>query len=156
MARRTDREAIHELKYEYHRALDADETDALLAVFTDDAPILHDGAAAPLEGIEEYEQWCVDVTSGRFRSTHLAANPIIAVDGDAATGRWQYLVINDRDDAIAFGQGFYQDEYRRTADGWRVSASTIYRNYAIELDPGDVTWGRPAAFFVAGPCLEPA
>ncbi len=63
MVRRSDREAIHELKFEYHRALDADETEALLAVFTDDAAILHDGAANPLEGIDEYEPWCVDVTA---------------------------------------------------------------------------------------------
>ena len=153
---RTDREAIHELKYEYHRALDADETGALLSVFTDDAAILHEGAAAPLEGIDEYEQWVEDVTSGRFRSTHMATNPIVDVDGDAASGRWQYLVINDRDDSIAFGQGAYEDEYRRENGTWRIAASTISRNYAIELDPADVTWGRPAAFFEARPYLERA
>lgn len=156
MARRTDREAIHELKYEYHRALDADETDALLAVFTDDAAILHDGAAAPLEGIGEYEPWCVDVTSGRFRSTHLATNPIVEIDGDAATGRWQYVVINDRDDSLSFGQGYYQDEYRWTADGWLIAGSTIYRNYSIELDPEAVSRGRDPGFFEARPYLERA
>jgi len=152
----THRESIHELKYEYHRALDADETDALLAVFTDDAAILHDGAAAPLEGIDEYEPWCVDVTSGRFRSTHMATNPIVEIDGDHAVGRWQYLVINDRGDSLAFGQGSYEDEYRREEATWRIAASTIYRNYAVALDPADVTRGRPAEFFEARPYLDKA
>lgn len=153
---RTDREAIHELKYEYHRSLDADETDAMLAVFADDAVIHHDGAANSLEGTDEYEQWVIDVTSGRLRSTHMATNPIIDIVGDEATGRWQYFVVNDRGEDVSLGQGYYEDEYRRTDEGWKIAASTIYRNYSVALDPTAVTRDRSAAFFEARPYLERA
>ncbi|MFB6309686.1 MAG: nuclear transport factor 2 family protein [Salinirussus sp.] len=153
---RTDREAIHELKYEYHRSLDADETDAMLSVFTDDAVIHHDGAANSLHGIQEYQEWIEDVTSGRFRSTHMAMNPIVTLDGDEATGQWQYFVVNDRGADLSFGQGSYDDSYQRTGDGWRIASSTIYRNYSIAVDPESVTRDRPAAFFEARPYLEQA
>lgn len=156
MAGRTDREAIYELKYEYHRSLDADDTDAFVDVFTEDARIKHDGAKQALEGDDEYHQWCVDITTGEPRSTHMAMNPILEIADEEAAGRWQYIDLIDDGDSVALGQGYYEDEYRRTDDGWRIAATTIYRNYTVDLHEAAVSREWPDALFDTRSYLERA
>jgi hypothetical protein len=53
------------------------------------------------------------------------------VNGDEATGTWylQDRVIVAEFDFMLIGAGFYHDRYRRTADGWRISATGYDRTY---------------------------
>jgi len=55
---------------------------------------------------------------------HSIHTPLIEVDGDSATGRWTVFVRvrNKGADTIDTFIGRYFDEFRRTADGWRISS----------------------------------
>ena len=62
---------------------------------------------------------------GRFHATHhISANHSIEIDGDTARSRSYVLAMHvvDLDDQSSqwLGGGWYDNEYRRTADGWRT------------------------------------
>src|ERR1700757_4304541 len=62
---------------------------------------------------------------------HRVTHPEITVTGDEATGVWylQDRVIVAEFDFLLIGAGFYRDRYRRTANGWGVSATGYDRTY---------------------------
>ena len=48
---------------------------------------------------------------------------VIVVDGDRATGRvWTHEVLEAADGSVTRPVGRYDDDYARTAEGWRFSA----------------------------------
>ena len=67
---------------------------------------------------------------GRFHATHhISANHSIEIDGDTASSRSYVLAMHvvDPDDQASqwLGGGWYDNEYRRTADGWRLTRVRI-------------------------------
>jgi hypothetical protein len=68
------------------------------------------------------------------------AHPEIEISGDTARGRW-YL--QDRVIVVDFsfmliGAAFYDDTYRRTEDGWRISATGYDRTYEATIGLADL------------------
>jgi hypothetical protein len=71
---------------------------------------------------------------------HQVHHPEVAVDGDAATGRW-YL--HDKVIVPAFqfmleGAAFYDDRYVRTPAGWRVAHTGYRRTFEITYNLADL------------------
>ena len=66
---------------------------------------------------------------------HRVTHPEITVTGDEATGIWylQDRVIVAEFDFMLIGAAFYHDRYRRTADGWRISATGYDRTYVATM-----------------------
>jgi SnoaL-like domain len=62
-------------------------------------------------------------------------HPEITVTGDTATGTWylQDRVIVPEYNFMLIGAAFYHDGYRRTADGWRISATGYDRTYEATM-----------------------
>ena len=62
---------------------------------------------------------------------HRVTHPEITVDGDKASAIWylQDRVIVAEHDFMLIGAAFYHDEYRRTPDGWKISATGYRRTY---------------------------
>ena len=62
-------------------------------------------------------------------------HPEIDIDGDEATATWylQDKVIVPEFDFMLIGAGFYHDRYRRTPDGWKISATGYDRTYDATL-----------------------
>jgi len=61
---------------------------------------------------------------------HGVTNPLIKIEGDYATGQWHMVCpcVNADKESIWYG-GIYNDEFVRTADGWRfrrVAVSTAF------------------------------
>ncbi len=58
---------------------------------------------------------------------HYTANPIITVNGDTATGKWQFLcpTLVTEDNVPLWIGGVYNDEFVRTADGWRFKSIKV-------------------------------
>jgi hypothetical protein len=55
---------------------------------------------------------------------HLLTNPIIEVDGDRATGSWHLTIsLTQTDQTSMLIGGVFEDEYARTAEGWRIKYS---------------------------------
>ena len=61
-------------------------------------------------------------------TVHHGHTPRIEVDGDTATGRWHmadYVTIPlpEGEAYVIRGYGYYDETYRRTPEGWRISSS---------------------------------
>jgi hypothetical protein len=126
---------ILQLKAQYTWALDEARTEDLIDLFVDD--LLYDTtdiypASTALTSKDDLRSFLSTVVQqpGKF---HLAATPIITIDGDRATGRWRYLAGGAgwspekscenhlHIDAI----GSYEDEYRREAGVWKIVSTRV-------------------------------
>ena len=72
---------------------------------------------------------------------HRVTHPEIDVDGDEASGVWylQDRVIVPDFNFMLYGAAFYNDRYRRTADGWRISATSYQRTYEVNMSTESIT-----------------
>lgn len=70
-------------------------------------------------------------------------NGVLAVDGDAATGRWLVREVGrTADGGGQHNHAFYHDRYVRTAGGWRF-ARRDYRFLLVDDDPVAGTYTAP-------------
>ena len=82
-----------------------------LDVFTPDAEYSAFGTAYTLE---RFPALLEAAPRGQF----IGNMPVVALDGDRATGMQHFVFIDQQTHAMRLG--WYNDEYRRTADGWRI------------------------------------
>lgn len=130
------REALKELKYRYIHALDQPNEDRFVSLFTENASFEASsyGTVEGHSGIREFIEYRA---SDDRAYHHMATNPVLSVDGDEATGRWYYIVIKvDADGAAEWGQGTYEDEYRRVDGEWKIASLSAARNYTVEVPAG--------------------
>ncbi|HEY4413582.1 MAG TPA: nuclear transport factor 2 family protein [Gaiellaceae bacterium] len=137
--RLADLNEIRELKSRYCRFVDGgypsarDDSAAFADLFAPDG--VWETGGEPTVGRDAIRERAA--SSRRFRF-HLAANPIVDVDGDRAQGLWHVLVaVTGSGGAAAWLAGRYADELVRTADGWRFAA---VRFEAAFHAPYDVGW----------------
>jgi hypothetical protein len=66
---------------------------------------------------------------------HRVTHPEITVSGDEASGGWylQDRVIVADVNFMLIGAAFYRDRYRRTEDGWKISATGYERTYEATM-----------------------
>jgi uncharacterized protein (TIGR02246 family) len=69
----------------------------------------------------------------------LAPTGTVEVSGDTGRGAWWVLELNHLPDGTgALHLGHYDDEYRRTEEGWQFSSRRFAMVYRGPLDPGTV------------------
>jgi len=107
---------------EYCRLLDEHGARGLADLFVEDATFAH-GGAEPIRGRDAIEA----TLAGGSGRVHVAANAIITVDGDRATGAVDHLLLERNDDGtfdiVAIGR--WVDSYARDADRWRIVERAI-------------------------------
>jgi hypothetical protein len=115
-----DIDDIKRVKYRYLRALDTKNWDEFADTLTEDIA----GDYGSSVGQE-----------------HRVTHPEIDVDGDEATGTWylQDRVIVPDFNFMLYGAAFYHDRYRRTPDGWRISATGYQRTYEVNMSTEAIT-----------------
>ncbi|ALG84873.1 nuclear transport factor 2 family protein [Gordonia phthalatica] len=130
--------AIETLKYRYLRAVDTKDWDGLAATLTEDVHTDYGSqlGGRPLtfddrDGVLAYFRKAM---GGSLVTEHHVTHPIIEVDaGDPtrATGSWylQDRVIVPDYDMMIIGAAFYEDVYRKTADGWRIASTGYQRTF---------------------------
>ncbi|WP_424385139.1 nuclear transport factor 2 family protein [Mycobacterium sp.] len=130
--------AIEQVKYRYMWGLDTKHWDEFGDTLTDDVK----GDYAASLGEEHHFTNRADLVEFMRSSLgpgviteHRVTHPEITVTGDEATGRWylQDRVIVAEFNFMLIGAGFYRDRYRRTADGWRISATGYDRTYEATM-----------------------
>jgi len=129
-----DKQAIRELKYRYGRATDEADGETFVDLFTEDATfdIGVYGTGSGQADLREFIEWVSDQEVEA--RAHNMTNPTITVDGDTATGDWYYVVLYEEPDGrVEFGQGYYEDEYRRVDGEWKISAMVAKRLITREL-----------------------
>jgi hypothetical protein len=129
-----DIEAIKQVKYRYLRALDTKDWDVFADTLTEDVTGDY-GASLGQEHHFTDRVALVDFMKSSLGpsiiSEHRVTHPEIEVTGDEATATWylQDRVIVADFNFMLIGAAFYHDTYRRTADGWKISATTYDRTY---------------------------
>jgi SnoaL-like protein len=138
MADMGDIEDIQRVKYRYLRALDTKHWDEFADTLTED--VIGDYGESLGEGHHFTDratlvEFMRNSMPAEVITEHRVTHPEIDVDGDEATGIWylQDKVIVPKFDFMLIGAAFYHDRYRRTADGWRISATGYDRTYDASL-----------------------
>lgn len=122
-----DRAEISDLLHRFARALDEKDFESYAATFAEEGElILPWGGHRGRQGLADY----VQADLARFpRTHHISANHQISVDGDRATSRSYLQAVHlvqggDPREHWDVG-GWYDNQYRRTPDGWRFTRVAI-------------------------------
>ncbi len=125
---------IANLKAHYCATADLSASDPATArmqfanIFTED--FIGDYGLDPLIGpLAITDFLCTAIAGNSQWMIHMLSSPRIAVAGDVATGDWTVLVRSRRRETGDMMEviGRYSDEFRRTADGWRIAKVRFVR-----------------------------
>ena len=142
-----DLTAISNLKYTYGEVIDRlvrdggkGDPSGLLSVFTEDASLnLIEAGLIHVHGhdaiIDLFTNTLPPAVAWMWHAFH---NPLVTIDGDKATGHWLLLAYSAETAGAAprATVGRYEEEYVRTAQGWRTSAVTFMLGALYNTLPG--------------------
>ncbi len=119
----SDRLEIQQLLVDYASAIDERRFDDLDRIFTPDAYIDYRAMGGVDGPYPQVKVWLTEVLPNFPAYCHLIGNFDIRLAGDTATGRTMCLnpmQLSD-DGTLLFCALWYDDEFIRTADGWRLT-----------------------------------
>jgi hypothetical protein len=120
----SDRFEIQQLLIDYSTAIDSRRFDDLDRVFTPDAYIDY-RAMGGIDGrFPEVKAWLAQVLPNFPAYAHMLGNFDVRVDGDTASSRticFNPMVLGGDQNQILYCGLWYDDEFIRTPDGWRMS-----------------------------------
>lgn len=123
LAEISDRLEIQQLLVDYSTAIDQRRFDDLDRIFTAEAYIDY-RAMGGIDGpYPQVKAWLAEVLPNFPAYYHLIGNFDIRLAGDSASGRtmcFNPMKLSD-DGQILFCALWYDDEFTRTADGWRMT-----------------------------------
>ena len=103
-------------------------------------------AFGTLYGLDHFPMLLKSAPPGQY----IGNPPVVDFDGDTATGVQHYVFIDQTSHEMRLA--WYEDEYVRTADGWRIkSRSTTFMRRSGGFDHGNA---HDPARFVAGQAIE--
>ena len=121
----SDRLEIQQLLVDYSTAIDRRRFDDLDAVFTPDAYIDY-RAMGGIDGrYPEVKALLAEVLPNFPVYSHMLGNLSVVFDGDTASSRgicFNPMVIDAEAKQILFCGLWYDDEFVRTAEGWRITS----------------------------------
>lgn len=123
LAEISDRLEIQQLLIDYSTAIDNQRFDDLDRVFTPDAHIDYTEMGGTAGPFPEVKAWLAEVMPNFPAYYHMLGNVDIRLNGDTAASRsicFNPMKLGD-DGQIMFCGLWYDDEFVRTADGWRMS-----------------------------------
>jgi len=123
LAEISDRLEIQQLLVDYSSAIDKRRFDDLDRVFTADAYIDYTAMGGIDGRYPEVKAWLAGVLPNFPAYYHMLGNFDVRIDGDTATSRtvcFNPMKVND-DGQILFCGLWYDDEFVRTPQGWRMT-----------------------------------
>ncbi|TDC87050.1 nuclear transport factor 2 family protein [Actinomadura sp. 7K507] len=155
-------EEIRQTKYRYLRCLDLKDWDEFADTLTEDALAAYGtravGKPLRLEGRDAIVDYMRADLGPEFTTVHFAGQPEIRVDGDRAEGTWclEDTVIAKAYRVMIRGSAFYEETYRRCADGkWRIGTIGYERTYEYSISLDDVPSFKLMADRWASPAPQP-
>jgi hypothetical protein len=119
----SDRFEIQQLLIDYSTAIDTRRFDDLDRVFTPDAYIDY-RAMGGIDGrFPEVKSWLAQVLPNFPAYAHMLGNFDVRIDGDTASSRticFNPMVLGGEQNQILYCGLWYEDEFIRTAEGWRM------------------------------------
>lgn len=133
-----DIEAIKQVKYQYLRGLDTKHWDDFADALTEDVRGDYGSSVGEehhFTNRKDLVDYMRSALGPNVITEHRVTHPEITLDGDEASAIWylQDRVIVAEFNFMLIGAAFYRDRYRRTADGWRISATGYDRTYEATM-----------------------
>lgn len=132
--------AIQQLKARYLAACDAKDCDSFRACFADGAVAIDYGPIGQFDNADALTAVFREIgCQAHMLEWHHASNPQIELlSADHARGRWSlhYQLIDTREQTLTQLGGEYADEYRREADGWKMTATRFSPRNRLQLSLG--------------------
>jgi SnoaL-like domain len=145
-------ERIRRLKYRYLRCVDLKRWDEIRDVFTEDATADYGtpsaGRPLNLASRDDIVAFLTASLGNDIITLHSAGQPEIDIAGDTATGTWRFedTVIATQYKVVITGAAFYEDRYRRCADGaWRIAHTGYQRIYEASMSLNELPSWRLTA-----------
>ena len=121
----SDRLELQDLLIRYSEAIDRREFDELDAIFVPDAYIDYRDTGGIDGQYPQIKEWLAETLPTYFeRNAHMLGLPAIKLAGDTATARtfcFNPMVLKGAKPKVMQVGVWYDDEFVRTADGWRIS-----------------------------------
>ena len=135
-----DREAIRDLACRYAHLVWQGRGREMAELFSEDGS-MDTGLEDPIHGRSALAAAFERLVDPETDLQPFVHNHVIDLAGDRATGT-AYIDLRSVQDARSMiGSGFYEDEYVRTAAGWRFASRRLTLRFLVPLDEG---WaGRP-------------
>lgn len=111
------------------------------SLFTDDARLEGVGRCEGRDAIREYYKGIQRLPL----AIHSVTTPLIEVSGDSASGKWHGIIplITAEEKVAAWLFGVYEDEFVRTADGWKIKKLGFTPHF---LTPAGESWAATRFF----------
>lgn len=153
LQRLEDVQAICNLKSRYLDCCDRKDPAGMRACFVDGAADIDFGAVGRFDNADALVAVYTQIACHpHMVERHHGANPQIEVlDAQHARGRWSldYELIDTQAQRLTRLAGYYEDAYRREADGWRIRATRFVATSTLSLDLKEglrvLFAGRPGA-----------
>jgi ketosteroid isomerase-like protein len=128
--------AISALIARYPQIVDERDFDRLDEIFTADARIDFSAFGGPADTPAGIKKFLRDSLGAFARTQHMMGLPDITIDGDRARSRTSCtnpMVVDKGDGSreVWLIGLWYDDEFERTADGWRFTARKQERCYSV-------------------------
>jgi len=121
----SDRLELQDLLIRYSEAIDRRAFDELDAIFVPDAYIDYRDTGGIDGQYPQIKEWLAETLPTYFeRNAHMLGLPAIKLAGDTATARtfcFNPMVLKGEKPKVMQVGVWYDDEFVRTADGWRIS-----------------------------------
>jgi hypothetical protein len=124
LAEVSDRLEIQQLLVDYSTAIDQRRFDDLDNVFTPDAYIDYRELGGTDGPYPEVKKWLSEVLPNFPAYAHMLGNFSVRIDGDTAASRvicFNPMVLGGHKEEILFCGLWYDDEFVRTPQGWRMT-----------------------------------
>jgi hypothetical protein len=138
-------EEICQVKYRYHRCVDAKLWDEIGDIFTADATVDYGtmayGKPVRISGRDEIVTFLSAKMGPDVISVHAASQPEIAVTGDSAAAVWglRETMIATTHRIVIMGAAFCHDRCERCADGrWRIAHTGYTWTYEAMMSLDDL------------------
>ena len=129
----SDRLELQHLLISYSEAIDRREFDELDEIFVDDAYIDYRDTGGIDGQYPQIKAWLAETLPTYFeRNAHMLGLPSIKLAGDTATARtfcFNPMVLKGEKPKVMQVGVWYDDEFVRTADGWRFSRRVEIKCY---------------------------
>lgn len=143
-----DRIAVSDVLDAYARGIDTKDWELVASVFTDDATLDYTAFGGPKGSRDDVIGWVSASVSAFPMTQHHITNRTFSIDGDTATSRAELfapmgMASSEGKMTMLLTGGVYIDTYRRTPDGWKISARVCDRAW-LAAGPEATGPGSPA------------
>lgn len=135
MQRLEDLDAIRRLRMDYHRYVNTRAMPQAAMLYTEDA-FVDFGPTEQARGRKEIEELYVKYNGQLDIIKQFPANHMIELNGDEAHAEAYADARYGYDGHSVMACASYDEKYRRTADGWKISEMVVKIHFAVPVQQG--------------------